>query len=120
MSDYPRSVVQGAFTAVKLRNALRRLNPDLDVQLRNVRVNNSLQGCSGFVTDPATGHIVYVCADRNHGTARTSYLRVARSVRDYTGGRNHSSTFVVDELAQAVVDLLAATDEHQKYRAFRV
>lgn len=115
--DYPRGTIRGALTSVKLRNALRRIDPELDVKLRNVRINNTLHGTSGFVTDPRTGHIVYVNADRNHGTARTSYLRVAHSVTDYTGGRNHFSTFVADELAQAVVDLLAASVEHERYRA---
>lgn len=114
--DYPRGVISGAMTSTKLRNALKRINPDLDVKLRNVRINNVLHGTSGFVTDPATGHVVYVSADRNHGTAHTSLLRVARDVRDYSGGHNHFSTFVVDELAQAVVELLAASREHEAYR----
>lgn len=91
--------------SVKLRNALLALRPDLVVSLRNVRVNGALFGCSGFVTDPATGRIVYVNTDHNHGTRFNDALyRTAQSASDYTGGQNHFSTYA--ELPAKVVRLL--------------
>jgi len=47
-----------ALLATKLRNELRAIKPNFQVQLRNVDVNGVKMGCSGFVTDPATGRVV--------------------------------------------------------------
>lgn len=88
--------------ATKLRNALRRIDPDLEVKLKNIRVNSDLRGCSGFVVDPATSKVVYVNTESLSGTQ--AMLRTATSTRDFTGGRNHFVTH--DELPGAVVDLL--------------
>lgn len=94
-----------ALAAIKLRNQLLALRPDLVVSLRNVRVNGALFGCSGFVTDPATGRIVYVNTDHNHGTRlNNAYYRTAESTSDYTGGQNHFATYA--ELPAKVLRLL--------------
>ena len=91
--------------AIKLRNRLLALRPDLVVSLRNVRVNGVLFGCSGFVTDPKTERIVYVNTDHNHGTRYNDALyRTAEHDKDYTGGRNHFATY--DELPVKVINLL--------------
>lgn len=91
--------------AIKLRNRLLALCPDLVVSLRNVRVNGALFGCSGFVTDPKTGRIVYVCTDHNHGISYNKALyRTARHDKDFTGGHNHFASY--DELPVKVIQLL--------------
>ena len=99
--------------AVKLRNDIHTINPGLEVELRNVRINGVLQGCTGFVTDPGTGRVVYVSTDRNHGTVSQALVRVAQHTRDYTGGPNHFVGF--GATAHAVVDLLRADAEHARY-----
>lgn len=38
---------------VKFRNQLHRLNPALQVDMKNIRINGVARGCSGYVTDPA-------------------------------------------------------------------
>lgn len=90
--------------AVKLRNQLHALDQDLIVDLKNVRINGVLQGCTGFVTDPSSGAIVYVSTDRNHGTVSRGLYRTAQHVRDYTGGPNHFADW--DALAAHVHALL--------------
>jgi hypothetical protein len=94
----------------KLRNQLLKLQPDLVVKLRNVRINGALMGCSGFVIDPGSGRIVYVNTDHNHGTRpNDAFYRTAESDSDYTGGRNRFSTY--DELPSKVVELLGKPGE---------
>ena len=92
--------------AVKLRNELLAIRPTLQVELHNVRINRVLQGCSGFVTDPATGRVVYISTDRNHGTVSDALYRTAKNTHDYTGGMNHFAAW--DEVAEAAVRLLEA------------
>lgn len=93
------------YTSRKLRNDLLRLNPNLDVRIKPATVNGAVFGCSGFVSDPSNGAIVYVSTDHNHGTRYDQALyRTAKSLRDYTGGRNNQCSY--SELAQNVVSLL--------------
>jgi hypothetical protein len=94
-----------ALLAIKLRNELLAINPDLQVQLRNIVVNGNKMGCSGFITDPATGRVVYLNTDHNQGTNfDRAYFRVARDAKDYRGGLNHFSGYT--ELAEAAAELL--------------
>lgn len=90
-----------ALAAVKLKNQLLKLDPTLDVQLKNVRVNGALFGCSGFVVGPEK--IVYVNTDHNHGMNTLALYRVARDTKDYTGEVNRYAGY--DELAFAVAAL---------------
>lgn len=100
----PRSTA-GAYGSIKLRNAIRRIDPTLQVALKNVRVNGQAIGCAGFITDTATGRIVYVDTDHNHGTMYDNALyRTAAHDKDYHGGRNHFSDYA--DLAAAVVALV--------------
>lgn len=46
--------------SVKLRNQLRKLNPALEVELKNTNINGRKVGCSGYVTDPHTGRVIFV------------------------------------------------------------
>lgn len=96
--------------AVKLRNQLLAIRPTLKVELKNVRINGVLQGCSGFVTDPATGRVVYVSTDRNHGTISTALVRTAKHTKDYTGGCNQFAAWA--DVAQDAVDLLDSPRAH--------
>jgi hypothetical protein len=94
-----------ALAMTKLKNRILAIDPTLVVELRNIRVNGVLFGCSGFITDPATNRIVYVNTDHNHGTRwNQPYYRTAKSTRDYTGGQNHFTTY--DKLAALAVALV--------------
>lgn len=96
-----------ALLATKLKNQLLALNPDLTVQLKNVNINGVKMGCTGFITDPGTERIVYVCTDNNHNPQNTRvYYRVARSTKDYTGGRNQFAQHT--DIAQSLVTLLTS------------
>lgn len=100
-----------ALLATALKNRILALDPTLTVALKNIRVNGNPQGCSGFVTDPATGKIVYVNTDHNHGTQfDNAYCRTAAHTKDYRGGRNHTSTY--SELPEAVVTLVHSPEAH--------
>lgn len=46
--------------SVKLRNQLRKIDPALEVELKNINVNGMKRGCTGYVTDPRTGRVIYV------------------------------------------------------------
>lgn len=107
---YTVHMARGApYTSQKLRNDLRKLDPNLKVEVKPVKVNAAVFGCSGFVTNPANGAIVYVSTDHNHGTMYDKALyRTAKSTRDYTGGRNNTCSYA--DLAQNVVRLLRNGD----------
>lgn len=92
--------------AVKLRNAILAADPKAKVELKNVRINGVLQGCSGFVL--RNGRVVYVDTDRNHGTNKTALVRTARHTRDYTGGPNTFAEYDVDAVVQRILELSAA------------
>jgi hypothetical protein len=100
----PTARQTGALGAVKLKNQIKAIDPSLVLSIKNISVNGSPQGCSGFISTPDGSKHVYVCADRNHGTSSTAYYRTAQHVRDYTGGRNHDAEY--HELAQLAVALL--------------
>lgn len=103
-NDYNLPKINGTMSMTQLKNRLVKIEPGLKVELKNVRINGQLQGCAGFVTDPATGKIAYVSTDCNHGTSREALYRTAASTRDYRGGLNKFASY--DELSQSVVELL--------------
>lgn len=94
-----------ALLATKLRNELLAIKPDLQIQLRNIAVNGVKMGCSGFITDPASGRVVYLNTDHNHGTSfDRAYFRVARDTKDFRGGINHFAGYA--GVAEAATGLL--------------
>lgn len=96
------------YTSRKLRNDLLKLRPTLKIDLRVSKVNGAVFGCSGFVTDPSNGAVVYVSTDHNHGTMYDKALyRTAKNTRDFTGGVNNTCTYA--DLAQNVIALLDST-----------
>lgn len=89
--------------AIKLKNQILAIDPNLDVKLKNVTVNGVKFGCSGFITDGA-GKVVYVDTDHNHHTVTKALYRSAKDTKDYTGGPNNFVSY--DGLAEAAVKLL--------------
>lgn len=102
-----------AISSLKLRNRLHKVNPDLEVILKNVRINGVLHGASGFVVHPETEKVVYVSTDVNHGiNADKALYRNARDTKDYRGSRNRYSAYDADEIALDVVELLESDDQY--------
>lgn len=91
----------------KVKNALKRTNPDLIPTLKNVRINGCMQGCSGFITDRTTGRVVYISTDVNHGINQRALYRTAEHEHDFTGGRNHFCDLDAEEIVEHVRDLLS-------------
>lgn len=88
-SEYNLPKLSGVISMTKVKNQLKAHHPEIVPKLSNVRINGQLQGCSGFLTDPATGRVVYISTDVNHGTSTEALYRSAAHDRDFTGGRNH-------------------------------
>ena len=66
---------------VKFRNQIHRLNPALQVDMRNTRINGVARGCYGYITDPATGLVIEVdteesCCVRERGKPGMIYRGV--------------------------------------------
>jgi hypothetical protein len=95
--------------ATKLKNQIHAIDPAITVALRNVAVNGRKMGCSGFITDPRTGRVVYINTDDNHGTNTRAYFRGARDTKDYTGGLNQFAGY--DALAETAVHFLKMGDQ---------
>jgi hypothetical protein len=84
--------------ATKLRN---RFTPAHTVALKNIRINGTARGCSGFI---ALGDsIVYVNTEH---LPRLGYMyRTAEHLKDYTGGVNRWAKDL-DSLVQGINQLL--------------
>jgi hypothetical protein len=100
--------------AIRVRNALKRINPDLTIEVKNVNINGSLFGASGFVTAP-NGRVVYINTDHNHMINTQALFRTAQHTKDYTGGQNQYCAMDVDVLADKVFALLH--DKHHNLYA---
>lgn len=87
-NEYGLPPLSGVVSATKVRNAIIKIDPTLQVSLRNVRINGQLQGCTGFVTNPANGKVAYLSTDRNHGTNSHAMYRTAKHNKDFSGGTN--------------------------------
>lgn len=106
-SDYNLPKIPGVVSMTKVKNALRSARPDLVTKISNIRVNGQLQGCSGFITNPATERVVYILTDVNGGTVHDALYREARNDHDYIGGRNQfCSPAEIVECALELLDLL--------------
>lgn len=88
-NEYGLPKLPGVTSMTKVKNQLKTHHPDIIPKLSNVRVNGQMQGCSGFLTDPATGRVVYLSTDVNHGTVTEALYRIAAHDRDFSGGTNH-------------------------------
>ena len=89
--DYSALKVDGIVSMTKFKNALKKARPDLEVNLKNIRINGQLRGCSGFITDPRTDRTLYVNTESS-AYRGTAYFRSAKDNISYGGagtGDNH-------------------------------
>lgn len=95
--------------AVKLKNAIRAASPEtagtLEFKLRNIVINGSKRGCSGFVRNPANNAVVYVITEEPVYSTLHYMYRYADDMSDYKGYMNRWAD-TLDELAKNIAELL--------------
>lgn len=103
-NEYAKPAMGKPVSMTKVKNRLKVIAPDVIAHLHNIRINGYCHGCSGFIEDPATGRVVYLSTDLNHGTNTQALYRTAQHTKDFTGGRNQFCDF--DEITDRAVELL--------------
>jgi len=90
--------------ATKVKNLLK--NEDYEFKIRDIRINGTNRGCSGFVTSKTTGKTIYLnTEDVVYQPLQNKILvRTAKDDKDYIGGPNQWVT--IDELGSKVASLL--------------
>ena len=104
--------------STKLKNAINQHanGMDLTFTLKNISINGSKRGCSGFIRNNANGSVVYVNTEEVFLTSVTRYMyRYAYDELDYTGYHNRWAD-TLDELAYSVCRLLKSTPQEQNDR----
>lgn len=98
---------------VKFRNQIHRLNPALQVDMRNTRINGVARGCYGYITDPATGLVIEVdteesCYVRERGKPGMVWRGVwgEKGRASFVRGANHWSNedTIAADIVQAFKD----------------
>lgn len=85
--------------SVKLKNAVKKMlgekADELGFEIKNIRINGSPKGCSGFIYHKETGKTLYVTTEPlNNGITRGQIMyRTAKHLKDYTGGYNRWVSF---------------------------
>ena len=106
----------------KLKNAIVRDSGEMSLtfSLRNIVINGSKRGCSGFIRNTVNGSVVYVNTERCvYGGVKNYMFRYADSEKDSVGYRNHW-TDTLDELVAGIIRMLKMTPaEAREYRVFR-
>ena len=98
--------------STKLKNAINKHanGMDLTFTLKNISINGSKRGCSGFIRNNANGSVVYVNTECV-GIANLRYMyRYADNEKDYKGYRNRWAK-TLDELASAICTCLHKTPQ---------
>ena len=93
--------------ALKLKNAVLKVKPNgLEFNLKNISINGDKRGCSGFITDTASGKSVYVNTEgvQWYGKPHENLFRTAKNLKDYKGGYNQWASD--DTIASEIVRLL--------------
>ena len=97
--------------STKLKNAINTHanGMDLTFTLKNISINGSKRGCSGFIRNNANGSVVYVNTEPSCATFIPPFMyRYADHERDWTGYRNRWAK-TLDELASAICTCLHKT-----------
>lgn len=78
-------------TKIKLIRALQKRKQNLKFDLSVTRINGVVKGCSGFITNPDNGLIVYVNTEDFvlSNLSNKILVRYALSTKDYSGGLNN-------------------------------
>ena len=103
--------------AVKLRNAIKKeaenSGLNLEFSLRNIVINGSKRGCSGFIRNMRNDSVVYVDTEKLALSNLHYMYRYAEDEHDYRGYRNRwANTF--DELVQGICRCLTMTPKEAR------
>ena len=105
--------------STKLKNAISKANPSGEYEfcLKNVVINGSKRGCSGFVKSASNGSVVYVTTELTCMPQLGFMYRYADNTKDYTGYHNRWAKGLKD-LSENIVNLLQKTPAEA--RDFRI
>ena len=103
--------VKNPILTTKVRNAVKKnLGDDIVFKLRNININGSKRGCSGFITNPMNGVTVYInsepCSDMR------IYYRFAKDDKDCTGCRNR----LADDFDSFIGGICKCLNSPEKYQ----
>ena len=92
--------------AKKVENAVRKsFTAEVTVNLRNIRINGSTRGCSGFFVNPENNACVYVNTEASSYPALSLLYRYADDTKDFVGYRNRYAKDL-DDLVQEISKML--------------
>lgn len=102
--------------STKLKNAINSHanGMDLAFTLKNISINGSKRGCSGFIRNNTNGSVMYVTTEPCRCDLLYMY-RYANHEKDYKGYRNRWAN-TLDELASAICTCLHKTPQEQNDR----
>lgn len=87
----PRLRINGGrkmLTSRMVKARVRKLNPELECQVRPININGEIRGASGFIRNLENGKIIYINTESSsYGPlCKKIMYREAKSLKDYTGG----------------------------------
>lgn len=100
-------------TARKFRSRIKKEDPELEVKVKDININGVVKGCSGFITNPRNGNVIYVNTEGScyEPLADKIMYRKAKDTKDYSGGQNrwcHHSLAAKEVAEFAGMDLTKA------------
>lgn len=103
--------------STKLKNAITKHSNGMDLTftLKNITINGSKRGCSGFIRNNANGTVVYVTTEEPCLSSLHYMYRYADNEKDYTGYHNRWAN-TLDVLATEICRLLHSTPQEQNER----
>lgn len=103
--------------STKLKNAINKHAEGMNLAftIKNISINGSKRGCSGFIRNNANGSVVYVNTEEPCLSNLYYMYRYANDEKDYTGYRNRW-TNTLDELASAICTCLHKTPQEANER----
>ena len=102
-----------AILSTKLKNAISKdiTTENVEYSFRNIIINGSKRGCSGFIKNNDNGSVVYINTEPCCLSSIPPFMyRYAKDTKDYTGYHNRFARSL-DELAVSVVSMLHKTPE---------
>lgn len=103
--------------STKLKNAINAhaKGMDLTFTIKNISINGSKRGCSGFIRNNANNSVVYVTTEEIRLCNLHYMYRYANHEKDYRGYHNRWAD-TLDELATNICRLLHSTPQEQNDR----
>lgn len=98
--------------STKLKNAISKYAEGMDLQftLKNITINGSKRGCSGFIRNKANNSVIYVTTEEPCLSNLHYMYRYADNERDFKGYHNRWAN-TVEELASSICRCLHQTPQ---------